>query len=177
MRWEKVVCFAFLLQRSFTCCAESAEHKSKSHEEQTCAVQEKNLPDHKGARALRMIQDPGTHQRWFMEQNREHPERPAVLVAISDANYFCFASLGRIGSSGEERTTQRAALIVHPGDVLSVVDDGRRMHAELRAVALSGGRFGDRIAVRLQVGDRIVHARVYSPGRAVLAGELAEERR
>jgi hypothetical protein len=57
------------------------------------------------------------------------------------------------------------------------VDDGWRMHAELRAVALSGGRAGDSIAVRLRVGDRIVRARVYSPVRAVLAVETDEGHR
>jgi len=155
MLWRLFTFFAILLPGGLILGAGSAQH-------------------HDGARATRVIADPGTHRCCAARRNREHPGWPPVLVAISDAECLSFASSRVTDWSVAARGVQQGAPIVHPGDLLVVVDDGRRWHSELRAVALSAGRAGDSIFVRLQVGSRVVRVLISASGRAVLKAQRGE---
>lgn len=173
MYWEQLICCAFLLTGGTAWCAELVVHRDESNPARACTVQAKELPTHGHLRALQVIEDPGTHRRWVVERNREHPERPALLVGIADADPFCPASTDRMGGTYSPGGLQQFTPIVNRGDALVVVDDGRTWHAEIKAVALSNGRHGEDISVRLQVVNRVVRVRISAPGLAVLNVEGA----
>jgi hypothetical protein len=131
-----------------------------------------------GIKGQPLIEDAASGRRWCVARDARHPEWPARLVEISKAAACPRQSSGNLGTregSGWGRTGQAAT--VQKGDLLLVSQDNKVVHAEIDAIALSSGRVGDLINVRLRFGGKVMRVRITSTVRAILIGDTREVRR
>jgi hypothetical protein len=137
-----------------------------------CGVEVSEASNRPGFRAMRIIEDAGTHRRWLLERNVDHPAWPALLTAI-EGDYSCCVCLRAQRETPKKRSGLQVSLpTIYAGDALVVVEDARAWHSEFEAVALSHGSRGDSIMVRLRIGGRVTRATVISRGRVAAANKI-----
>lgn len=139
-----------------------------------CAPPAFRLDDNTGDwRVIRSFEDAGTHQSWTVVQDKKQPAAPARLVGAA-----ILPTAGRASAeeSGEESLQMASRLIIHSGDSLIVDEHTAIVDARLQATALGAAAQGERLRVRLKIGDRIVPAIAIEPGRAEILSPTREAR-
>jgi hypothetical protein len=125
-------------------------------------------------RAIRTIEDSGTHQHWLLLENLNRPGAPALLVQRA-----CDSSRARILSEESELRSRSdihdlSLPAIHVGDYLILSEHTRVFDAELEATALKTAAIGEGLTVRLKFGGRSLNAIATAPGRATLSEEGSE---
>jgi len=122
---------------------------------------------------LRVIDDPGTHERWLVVADPQHPGGPARLVKSSEYER-------EVGAQGAAPVKVQSAVkahiearkpVIRPGELLIVEEHSQFIDMRLEAVALSQAVVGDTFDVRLKVGGKVVRAVATAPGHARLAAQ------
>lgn len=139
-----------------------------------CAPPASRLYDNTGDwRVIRSFEDAGTHRSWTVVQDKKQPAAPARLVEAA-----IHPTVGRASAeeSGEASLQMASRLIIHPRDSLIVDEHTAIVDARLEATALNAAARGERLKVRLKIGDRIVPAIAVEPGRAEIVSASREAR-
>ena len=128
-------------------------------------------------RAIRVIEDFETRQRWLLLQDMEHPAAPARLLAA--ASELSCAGLHIKGSGSQPQVNIQNVLlpVIHAGDSLVLSEHTRVSDAELEAVALRPAAIGESLSVRLKFGGATLSAIATGPGRATVSKERSEAHR
>ncbi len=128
-------------------------------------------------RAVRVIDDPGTGRLWWLVQNLDRPEGPALLAPIPGSQpcaRFAFESFQLRTRSPLQNHLEP---IIHPGDQIILSEETRTSSARLEATALQPAAMGAGLDVRLKIGGHILHAVATAPGHASLLVEENEGRK
>jgi len=125
-------------------------------------------------RAIRVIQDRGTRQRWLLLQDMKHPAAPARL--FPESSEFSCARLPLKASESYSRVNIQNVLIpvIHAGDSLILSEHTSVFDAELAAIALKAAAIGEGLTVRLKFGGRTLGAVATAPGHATVSEEESE---
>jgi hypothetical protein len=170
---RNIVAYAlFAVLQTLSAGAERVPAAKRPTPDLGCGAEASDFSNRPGFRAMRLIEDPGTHRRWLVERNVDHPAWPALLTAI-EGDHSCCVCPGAQRETPKKRSGLQVSLpTIHAGDALVVVEDARAWHSEFEAVALSHGSPGDSIMVRLRIGGSVTLATVVSRGRVVAANKL-----
>lgn len=117
------------------------------------------VPEGEGrSRAVRMIDDPSTHQRWVLLKDQNHAAGPARLVPVtSDLDPAVWHWL-----------PSHPVPVIHSGDRITVTQHTSVCDLHLEAVALGSAARGNVLRVRLKTSGRILPVMANDAGRAVL---------
>lgn len=140
----------------------------------SCAPPASRLYDNTGDwRVIRSFEDAGTHQSWTVVQDKKRPAAPARLVGVA-----ILPAAGRASAEESRDALLQTASrpIIHAGDSLVVDEHTAIADARLEATALGAAARGERLRVRLKIGDRIVPAIAIEPGRAEILSPTREAR-
>jgi hypothetical protein len=128
-------------------------------------------------RAIRTVEDYGTHQHWMLLQNLSRPAAPAVLIQ-RPLDFSCARlSLERPDLRFPSDRESLSLPVIHAGNYLIVSEHTRVLDAELEAIALRPAAIGEGLTVRLKFGGRTRNAIATAPGRATLSEEGREAHR
>ena len=169
----RLVTATFTVCLALAACAQGAMQASK-----VGSCHARNLAPRvmKGFRVVRVIEDPGSHLHWLIEQNIERPDWPARAIQVPDElsrrDYMSCHS-----DEAEKQGSDQSSPVVHAGDALLIVEDSPAFRAYLEGVALNNGESGGSISARLRIGGKVVAAVVTAPGRAVLDDSRIESYR
>jgi hypothetical protein len=110
--------------------------------------------------AIKVLEDPGTGNRWLLERNSEHPGWPGRLIRLE-------------ASAGEDSCLGSAspAVVIHAGDQVAVEKNTELIRVQLQAVALGSASTGQSVAVRLKAGGHIVRTIAIARGLAKMTAE------
>jgi hypothetical protein len=154
-------------------CAQDPTSGSKAG----CDARNPELSISEGFRALRVVEDPGSHRRWLIEQNVARPEGPARVVQIPN-ELSCGTETNWRNDQVEKRNGQiKSTPLVRAGEVVRIVQESPTVRVDLEAMALSSGGRAETIAARLRMSGKVVIAVVAGPGRAVLPSARNESYR
>ena len=167
-----VACALLAVLQTLSAGAERVSNGNGSARAEVCEADVSEIANHHGFRAMRIIEDPATHQRWLLERNVDHPARPALLTPITGDRSCSVRSFQQREKRDMGHGSQVLLPMVHAGDALVVVEDTQAWHVEMDAVALTYGSPGDSIMVRLRIGGKVTRATVISRGRAVAANRF-----
>ena len=125
-------------------------------------------------RAIRVVEDRGTGQRWLLLEDLEHPSAPARFYSWS--REFSCAHLFAEGSQlhSAENTRNVSLPVIHAGDALLLSEHTRIADAELEGTALTTAAPGETLTVSLKFGRRTLKAIATAPGRAAVSESGSE---
>lgn len=124
-------------------------------------------------RVIRSFEDASTHQSWTVVRDKKQPAAPARLWGPTILRGAGCAS----AEESREALLQTASrLIIHAGDSLIVDEHTAIVDARLEATALNAAAGGERLKIRLKIGNRIVEAVAIEPGRAEMVPAMREAR-
>jgi hypothetical protein len=125
-------------------------------------------------RAVRAIEDRGTHQHWLVLEDLSRPTAPALFVQ-APGDLSCVPP--RPTEAGSRLTLpvpEFSLPAIRAGDPIVLFEHTPISDAELEATALKAAAVGQPLTVRLKFGGHIVHAIANAPGRATVSAEASE---
>jgi hypothetical protein len=96
--------------------------------------------------------DPCLRLHWQLQTNPAHPEQPGRLVLVNPNNTLP-GQPARSAKNQPSPAHSSPAPIIHAGDRVTVDQQTEVLHAHFQAVALEPALPGQRMKVRLSVGD------------------------
>ena len=124
-------------------------------------------------RVIRSFEDASSHQSWMVVRDKKQPAAPARLWGPTMLRGAGCAS----AEESREALLQTASrLIIHAGDSLIVDEHTAIVDARLEATALNAAAGGERLKVRLMIGNRVVEAVAIEPGRAEMVPAMRKAR-
>ena len=146
----------------------------KTNPQLAACSNESNLKAH--YRALREIEDPGTHQRWLLIQDQERAAGPAFFVRELRPSWCASFVAATTNSPSHFAARLRQLPVIHAGDAVLLSAHTKISDAEFEAIALGPAAAGDPLRVRLKFGGFTARAIATAPGRVTLADEVGGRR-
>jgi hypothetical protein len=105
-----------------------------------------------------IVRDWGLHLQWMVEQDCEHPERPARLVEVP------WTVEMRASATGGKITDPRPVPEVRPGMMVTLCHRSDEADIHLRGTALGTARTGENVRVKTGLGSIPLDGIVRGPG-------------
>jgi hypothetical protein len=173
-KWSRSVRLAGM---SLTClmaiCGWSRQNPYAAHAQSACSTLiDPLLSVPTRYRAVRAIEDRGTHQQWLLVKDLSHPSAPALLVQAP--GYRSRLQPTEFDSCSSRSVPRFSLPVIHVGDPIIVSEHTAISDAQLGATALEAAAAGEPLNVRLKIGGQILHAIANAPGRATRIVEASE---
>jgi hypothetical protein len=107
------------------------------------------------------VRDWGLHLEWVVEENCDHPERPATLVAVP---WSAPATVRAAGACGVPREAAPPGPEVRNGMRVTLVRQEENGEIHLYGTALGAARTGESVVVRARWSGALLHGTVLGPG-------------
>lgn len=138
-------------------------------EKAAAADGDRGAPAAAAGQLFRSVDDPALNTRWLLLRNPEHPGAPGRMVEAHSGSTSSapLPGTGHGAAKWQPASSQgKAKEAVLAGEEILLVSESPGSQLALYGRALSAGRAGDAIEVRLDVFQTKVHARLVAPGRA-----------